>query len=244
MLSPQLSALSLDFDWWQDARGCRLIRAPQDAEDQSTVPHPLGIRVGIGPDRYRIVRAGGALTGYRPFERFDLGFLHRRFAKIREESEALDFVSTYGPLTKDGLNPDVGDDLDTVLVHAESMTEMLSFASGGKQKRARVIDAQIPIEFREKIGSLSASLVMDAATGRPRLHLSPPSFLDALWLSIYVDISQNGNLRFCRLCGERIENSRRADAQFCNQQHKRNWFSWARSSKLADASRPGLGRDR
>ena len=242
---PRSSVLALEFEWWRDPDGCRLIQLPRDRDDEDEehfIVHPLGIRPRIGLDRYRIVRAGGALEAYRPFERFGLGFLHRHFAKIAKATEALDFVSKFGPLTGDGLDADVGDDLDMVLVHAEAMAEMLWYASGSKRRRARVVDAEMPIEHRDHIASLNASFVLEEKTGRPRLRLSPRSFLDALWLSIYVDISQSGNLRFCKLCGERISSELRADAQFCCEAHTARWHSLSRTAEPADASRPGPRR--
>lgn len=227
-LGDAVAEIQIDFEWWRDAKGYRLV--PASVTAQSTViAHPLGIRAGVGRhQRYRIVRLGGQLQSYKPFEAYG-ATLYKMFARIKKPTEMMDFVGKFGPLTKVGLKPRVGDDLDTALVHAEAMREAIDFAAGGPKGSAILVEAQ-----SAPLASMNATLVLDPVTRRPKLKILPVSLLDTLWLSLAQDLSQQGNLRICAQCGEPFRTGpgtgRRLDAKFCSEQHKIAFHSLKRST--------------
>jgi hypothetical protein len=253
---------SLEFSWWQDPKGYRLSPAAPDTDEPRVIVHPLGIRTGIGPERHRIVRVGGDLQEYKPIERFDGALLYGEFtkigaqpverhergtavvdieaSKIRGQREALDFVRRFGPVTRDGLDTQQGDDLDTILVHAAAMREMMWFAVADRRKH--VVGAQIAPGGRPPI-SLNAGFVWNAETQRPHLRISPDSLLDALWAALCLDI-QGSRLRVCKWCSTPFrvgpgEKRRRADSVFCNDKCKEHWHSINRSAPGRSRTKKG-----
>ena len=91
--------LSIDFTWFQDTQGYRLIPAK-----------PIALRRGQSildvPSREiqpaRIVRHGGKLRSYQPFE-FPSDLLIKEFiGATKSENGMLEFVKRFGPLTYEG----------------------------------------------------------------------------------------------------------------------------------------------
>jgi len=187
--------LTFDFTWYKDLKGYRLIPAK-----------PLKLRPGrsildakvadIQPAR--IVRNGGALQSYRPFDSFPNLFQY--FINVpRSEKGVLEFVERFGPLTYEGLQRD-GDVVPSVIDQAEEMLQVM---------RGRII--AMPLN------KLNAAVVTDH--NDMRLKVSPECLLDALWLQLAQAKSGPANFRECLQChdlfmaGQAYE--RRADDRFC-----------------------------
>jgi hypothetical protein len=220
--------LLIDFEWWRDTTGYQLLpdTRPPDPEE-ALVFHPLGIRIVSGTKPLRLVRLGGDLVPYRPLDRF--GTLFRIFANdVKRPKDVLAFAQKFGSLSVDGLDMNVGESADSTVVHAEGMREFLSFAGGDKQLLARGIGGQI-----NPLGQIDVALVLDPATTRPKLRLSPSSLLDALWLQFGQTLSGDAILRQCQHCGTWFETGagigRRADARFCSDKHRIAFNSLKRS---------------
>jgi hypothetical protein len=229
MTSRLQAQLLINFEWWRDAAGYRLVldTTPPDPEEE-LVYHPLGIRI-VSPyiKPLRLVRLGGDLIPYRPLERFET--LFRIFANdVRTARDVLAFAQKFGSLTGDGLEMNVGEPAYQTVVHAEGMREFLSFASGSKQLLARGIEAQM-----NPLGQIGVAIALDAETTRPKLRLSPSSLLDALWLQFAQALAGGSSLRQCQHCGGWFETGdgtgRRRDAKFCSNEHRVIFNSLKRS---------------
>jgi hypothetical protein len=225
--------LLINFEWWRDAAGYRLVpdTTPPDPEE-ALVYHPLGIRViSSEVEPLRLVRRGGDLIPYHPIERFET--LFRIFANdVRMPNDVLAFAQKYGSLTVDGLDMNVGEPAYHTVVHAEGMREFLSFASGSKQLLTRGIEAQL-----NPLGEIDIAIVLDAETTTPKLRLSPASLLDALWLQFAQSLAGGNSLRQCEYCGRWFQTGdgtgRRRDAKFCSNEHRITFNSLKRSTGKA-----------
>src|SRR5205807_9235653 len=119
----------------------------------------------------RIVRRGGKLRPYRPFERVD--GLYRVFASLAVAPEGLmDFVHRFGPMTEDGNRN--GEDALIGLSHAQSMAELLKRYS------------QNPGDcFSQFAGNglgwsrIDAALWLNPITGKPQFRFRPPTLVNA-----------------------------------------------------------------
>jgi hypothetical protein len=233
-----MAVVLIDFDWWRDSRGYRLVQdrpsAPADGEtspplSHELIPHPLGNRVVFESKPIRLVRLGGDLIHYRPLERFET--LFKIFAnEVRAPRDVLDFVQKFGPLTTGGHDENIGEPVYDTIVHAEGMREFFYYIGGDNRRLQRGIDAQL-----NPLGRIDFSLDFDPATARPRLMLSPSDLLDALWLQFGQMLSGDSPLRRCQHCGEWFESGvrtgRRADAKFCSDEHRISFNSLKRSKK-------------
>jgi hypothetical protein len=228
MTLPLPTQLLVNFEWWRDAAGYRLVpdTTPPDPGD-AVVFHPHGIRVVSEIKPLRLVRLGGGLIPYHPIDHFET--LYRIFAnEVRTPKDVLAFAQKFGSLTVDGLDMKVGEPAYNTVVHAEGMREFLGFASGDKQLLTRGIEAQM-----NALGHIDVAIVLDAETTRPKLRLSPSSLLDALWLQFAQALAGGSSLRQCQLCGGWFETGdgtgRRRDAKFCSNEHRIAFNSLKRS---------------
>jgi hypothetical protein len=209
----------IDFIWHRDANGYRLIPErplPGRRRGQSKMDWFLALKSSdIQPAR--VVGKGGPLRSYRPLDKFP--DLFKIFAQIPRTPEGvLDFISKFGPLTR---APD-GDAVPAVLADADMMQKRLDSLSprlGGR--------ADIPLT------NLRAWLVHDRATGGIRLKVAPATLRDALWLQLAQDLSSGIKVRQCRHCNEWFRagpgTDRRADAEFCSDEHRKRYNSLERS---------------
>jgi hypothetical protein len=186
--------VTLDFTWYKDPKGYRLIPAkPLKLKPVSDV-----LVSDIRPAR--IVRNGGALQSYRPFEIEPR--LHDQFLKLaKTESGVFKFVETFGPLTHEGLGTK-GDVVLDIIKRANDMTRLLR---GGI------------VAF--PLGPLQTTILSDRK-GLMRLEVRPRSLIDALWLELSQDKSRT-EFRKCNECGETFRvgpGARRADARFCSDE--------------------------
>jgi hypothetical protein len=202
--------LTLDFIWYKDANGYRLISAkPLRLRSGKSI---LDAKVGdIQPAR--IVRNGGSLQRYRPLEVFPPNLFKLFIDEASSEKGVLEFVRKFGPLTYDGLRGK-GEVVPDVIDQARSMSEVL---------RGGII--AMPLN------RLIASIETDNK-GKIRLRVRPACLLDALWLQLALAKSVS-KFRECRQCQKSFMAGggagRRADAQFCSAECKARYFSLKRS---------------
>ena len=183
--------LSLDFKWYRDLKGYRLIEAKPVVlrRGQSILDVPFR------RDQFaRIVRNGGKLQSYRPFDVSSK--LFKIFIdKAKTESGVYDFVTKYGPLTYEGLKGG-GEIVREVMAQAEDMSQ----AIGGHT-------------LAMPLNALNVSLYTER--GRLRLKVSPTCLLDALWLQLAQAKDERAGPRQCEHCHTTFL-GRRADAKFCS----------------------------
>jgi hypothetical protein len=194
--------LTLDFTWYKDPKGYRLIPAkvPRRRPGQSPLDVPS---TGIEPAR--IVRNGGTLQSYRPLEHFPT--LFDDFTKTAtSEAGVLKFIERFGPLTHDGLRGK-GDIVLDAIDQARDMT------GGPGTALVKKLNASITVE-RDGV----------------RLKLWPACLLDALWLQLAQANPRSRVCPQCRkpfLIGGAV--NRRKDAQFCTDECRIRFNSLARS---------------
>ena len=120
-----------------------------------------------------IVRRGGNLKKYRPFEK--IPGLFRLFSKLAVTPEGLlNFVTRFGPMLPNG-NWHDGEDAVTGLVAAKTMAELLDDYAQNPRACA--------LRFGEQgLGwsRIDVRLAFIPATGRPQFRFTPPSLLNAL----------------------------------------------------------------
>ena len=204
----------IDFTWHRDANGYRLIpKKPPPARrpGQSTMDWALEMKASdIQPAR--VIGKGGQLKPYRPLDKYP--DLFKIFVEIpRTPESVLQFISEFGPLTR-SLN---GDSVPVVLGVADMMQERLRRLSprlGGR--------ADIPL-------SNARFWLADGIT----LKIAPATLGDALWLQLAQNLSSGVKVRQCRHCNEWFragpETGRRADAEFCSDEHRKRYNSLKRS---------------
>jgi hypothetical protein len=205
----------IDFTWHRDANGYRLIPEkplPAPRPGQSRMDQILAMKAN--DISARVVAKGGPLKSYRPLDKFPE--LFKMFVKIPRTPEGvLEFINKFGPLTLSVH----GDSVPAVLDVADRMQEGLSPRLGGR--------ADIPLT------KLHAWLANDRATGGITLKIGPATLRDALWLQLAQNLSSGVKVRQCRHCNEWFRagpgTSRRADAQFCSDEHRKRYNSLQRS---------------
>jgi hypothetical protein len=221
-----MPAFHISLVWHRDPKGYRLLAAEAGVPDDVEIDHPvlghmrtpttLLERVGGPP---RIVRAGGKLVAYEPLSLFPS--LYREFCDVTSSRRLLDFVHKFGPLTDQGLQADVGDDVDFVLGHAQAMRDLLTVQSS--RRRRELVTAASEL-VRAKLPMISPTLVIDSNAKRVRLGFVPQSLLGALWLQLGQALGSGASVRACQQCGQLFEagpgTGRRLDALYCSKAHQ------------------------
>jgi hypothetical protein len=197
-----MPARLIEFKWWHDAKGYRLMEAHGDRPQ-------------------RIVRRGGRLVAHRPLDKAQTLYLpFARFANTPES--VLQFIQQNGPLTDRGLDEQAGESVADAIGQASMMDELLRHYQAGRRSLG---PWHGPFELPWIVlGKIDAFLVPDAATKKPRLQLTPSNLIDALWLQLGEDVSQGARLRSCRHCGAWFRagpgTRRRGDAEYCTRKHQ------------------------
>jgi hypothetical protein len=222
---------SIDFEWWRDDAGYNYVPAapgnpgPSEMSPLYALIEP--IRSAVSPGRpARIVRRGGKLVPYRPFDKVD--GLYRIFARLGTTSEELlDFVNRFGPLTEYG-NQECGEEVLFAFSAASAMRDIL-FSS--TKERAVYFS-----RFGDKgvaWSRIDAALIFNPMTGKPQFRLTPPTLFNALWLELGQALSSDASIRNCLHCGGWFEagpgTGRRQDAKFCSDAHRIAFNSRKRS---------------
>jgi hypothetical protein len=213
--------LNIDFEWWSDEAGYDFVPAEPGwaglgpLEKLMTSSGMLDGEKGDLPDR--IIRRGGKLIPYRPFEK--VNGLYRVFANIGTTIDGLlEFIRRFGPLTQGGLDPTIGDEVAVGLNHASTMLELLSCSPEGRVSYLS--------QFEKGLSwtRIDAGLVVNPFTGKPQITLKPPWLLHGLWLEFGQALSGEVSIKKCAHCGGWFEvgpgTGRREDAKFCCNDHR------------------------
>jgi hypothetical protein len=226
----------IDFEWERDREGYELLPGwlkdlptnlivpldPVKGDDGGPLaqPRPYG----------RIVRRGGELVRYRPFERTDglftvfLGAVVRGGNRVRTEG-LLDFVQRFGPLTRSGNGP-VGEDVRIGLSEAEQMSELV--AQHPEERAVRLVQ-----QGDRSLASVEVRLGLHQLRHRPQLFYRPTSLIEAMRLELGFALTSDATLRRCEFCGNWFEagrgTGRREDAKFCSDQHRIDFNSQKRA---------------
>jgi hypothetical protein len=258
-----VAQLHIDFEWWRDAKGYRLVVAEprkqpqqikwgestaisvgQDAFATGVIMSATGeilqttsvilpetlVRTNAEKFGHQIVRSGGNLIPYRPLSDFD--GLFRQFANAPPTPEGiLDFIDRFGPLTREGLDEKQGEDVSSLIKHAEAMSRILNeYSRGHKAGLSQVLDTD-----EIKLGEIKTVLINDPATRTPRLQFSVADLLTALWLQLGQTLSSGATIRRCAQCGMLFEagpgTGRRFDAKFCSDDHRITFNSQKRQGR-------------
>ena len=244
-----VAQLHIDFEWWRDAKGYRLVSpwssttAVQTSSTGGVILSATGeILPGTGVvlpatllsgdlgKPQRIVRCGGSLISYRPLITFD--GLFRQFANAAPTPEGiLDFIDRFGPLTRPGLNEEQGENVSSLIEHVEAMRRILNeYSRGHTAGLAQILDTD-----EIKLGAIETTLVNDPSTKMPKLQLSVADLLTALWLQLGQTLSSGATIRRCAQCGMLFEagpgTGRRLDAKFCSDDHRITFNSQKRQGK-------------
>src|SRR5215472_6002697 len=236
--------LDIDFEWQRDSAGYDLLPAAA-GKPRKPEPRPLFGPISIFPPAdkdpdtpARVIRRGGSLVTYRPFE--DFGTLCMTFASIAKSEEGVvDFISNFGPLTKSGHDQQHGQPVPEVLECASVMWRLLKRS----EKAPRALFELMGVSGRP-LTNVEVRLVGDPGVNSLRLRLRPRSLLDALWLQLGLKLSGGGAIRECELCGGWFEagpgTGRRLDAKFCSDAHRVTFNSLQRS-RSAHKTKPRKG---
>jgi hypothetical protein len=222
--------LNIDFEWSVDDAGYDYVPAELGWAAMSPLDRiaSCGLLDGTEGDRPdRIVRRGGKLIAYRPFEK--INGLYRIFARIGTTAEGLvEFINRFGPLTEGGHDPATGDAVPFVLTAASTMAELLTYSPEERFSYLSKFDRGLSWT------RIDVSLVANPFTRKPQIALKPPWLLHALWLELGQALSGDISIRKCAHCGGWFEvgpgSGRREDAKFCSDAHRIAFNSRKRST--------------
>jgi len=219
-----MPTLQIDFTLTRDKRSYRIVPKeplPPRRSGQSNLDRTLAAKLDAVADR--IIGNGGPLVPYKPLHK--VPDLFKIFAKIpRTADGVLSFVNTYGHFTNAGIVGGHGDMVPTVLDEAERMSKRLDRLSSSRPS----LGPDIPVT---KLNCF----VVGHASGGIALKLVPATLRDALWLQLAKALADGTKIRKCRfeLCDEWFRagagTDRRADADFCSDEHRKRFNSLERS---------------
>jgi hypothetical protein len=223
-----------DFEWFRNRKGYRL-------EPASALNPRWRALKGKSRDVPWVVPNGAPRdeVRYRPFARG--GDLCAAFAAIRSPNELLRFINAHGPLTWHGTvrpsipdleNLPAGEPVTVGLAEAEMFRELLTLhALGDSKKTALHFETIAGFVGGGQAGRVE--ILPDHERGI-RLKVTPPTLLGAMWYQLALKLSQ-AVLRMCPLCHRVFEvgpgTKLRADAKFCCNEHKVEFFNRSRVKK-------------
>jgi hypothetical protein len=184
------------------------------------------------PPSDRIVRRGGELVTYRPFDKVD--GLFRVFAGLARTREGLlDFVQRFGPLTPGG-NNFLGEDVQIGIILGNFMNFLLSASPEQRIERLRQMSDGDGLHCTRA----EVLLTVSAVTGRPQLKFKVNSLMSALQLEFAQALSSGEDVRQCAFCGEWFEAGpsarRRRGTKFCSDDHRIAFNSQKRTKRDPD----------
>jgi hypothetical protein len=207
-----MAQLVIEFEWPRDPKGYRLIKSGRSMRI---------VRNGKG-------QAPKDFEHSRPLSTTDS--LFRIFANIATSPQGvLDFVERFGPLTYDGGDPKIGDDVNLVISNANHMQQLLRYSSGDQK------GPYLPLDRHQATRSslIRAQVIWDPAAKAPKWILCPATLLDALWLQLGQALTSGGRISQCQHCGSWFEagrkTGRRLDSKFCCDEHRTAFNSLKRS---------------
>ena len=227
---PSQMSFTVDFEWEFDEAGYDFLPGgPADECDEKSVFGEVLSALNGEPIRPpRIVRRGGELRAYRPFERVNGLFLP--FSKRATTVEGLlEFVTRYGPMTREG-NEASGEDAIIGLSHAEAIADFLKDYSTDPQTSLGRFG-----EHGLGWSRMDVGLTFSTVTGWPQMKLRPSSLVNALWFEVAAFLTGDAPLRACQHCVEWFlagpGTNRRLDAIFCSNDHRVAFNSLKRSRR-------------
>jgi hypothetical protein len=223
-------SFTVDFEWAFDEAGYDWVPGgPADeCDEKSAFGEALSALHGKPIRPPRIVRRGGELRAYRPFERVNGLFLP--FSRRATTVEGLlEFVSRHGPMTRDG-NERSGEDAIIGLGHAEAISEFLKDYRNDPQASLGRFGEQGLGWSRIDVG-----LALNSTTGQPQMKLRPSCLVNALWFELASSLTGDARLQDCGHCGAWFltgpGTNRRLDAIFCSDEHRVAFNSLKRSRR-------------
>jgi hypothetical protein len=226
-----------DFEWYRDQKGYRIVPFG------SLVVPNAPWKKSAAHDNVPWIVPNGKRDGaaqYKPFARH--GDLCTAFASVKTSEALVRFVNDHGPLTWNGFHRrsdpyfgefPAGEPVPLGLANAEMFRELLQLqALGNSGKLASHFESKIAgFVGGGQVGQVE--LLPDSEKGI-RLKVTPPTFLGALWYQLALKLS-DATLRACPLCHRVFEVGRgtglRADARFCCQEHKVEYFNQKRRGR-------------
>jgi len=221
-----------DFQWFRNSKGYRLVPGHSVVPaDESNAESKVGWIIPNGEiaDEIR----------HRPFARG--GELLAAFASVRSADQLLRFVNDHGPLTGRGhsghnmlgieLLP-AGEPVTIGLDEARIFRELMTLEAIGAPKKIALYYDKI-LGSRGLDWAATVQLLPDAQRGI-RLRLTPRTLLGAMWYQLASKLSES-TLRMCPVCHRVFEVGRgtklRADARFCCNEHKVQFFNQRRTKR-------------
>ena len=241
----------IEFEWYRDENQSGWVIKPEEFPrsvplpgidprgETGTLTDHLSRNISVRKPR-RIVHRNGKLRRYWPLRDYDR--LYNQFSRVASPEELRSFIEKFGPLSTEGRNPEGGDNVIHLLDHAKQMRLLLdAYATGRTKEIAKLLGPKgLPLGDGP-IGDVKAIIVFDSVTEKPRLQFIPRNLLNAIWLQLGEHLGGNLNLIECRLCGKMFERgvgtTRRADAEFCSDQHRIEFNSKKRSWTSNEKSR-------
>ncbi len=225
--------LLFDFEWFRDptqtafelvgAEPGRSLKLGAPAEGETLVQTRPEMTVLLPTRQLVVLRRVTMLQSYRPLDLYRN--LFNQFSRVQTPEGICNFIKMFGPLTNDGRNPDVGDDIVALMAHSRQMRKLLeAYAADDKIAVAQTLGPKgLPLD-NNSIGDVEARIVFEPADGAFQLQLTPKNLISALWLQLGQFLSGKERLKICFHCSELFEvgagTTRRADSKFCSDEHR------------------------
>jgi hypothetical protein len=241
----------ISLEWWRDARGYRLeeeidLSQPCPPRDDTNIGGPRSFVSAFSfPEAWlasqlkipgRIIRAGGRLISYRPVEMLDQIFN----AYINTEPTPgglLGFINRFGPLTRAGLDKDLGESVEFAINSLKCMIALIrAFSETDKATQKRAL-AELLGPDGLVLQPVKMRIVFDeqAQTLRPE-HIVE-DLASALWLRQLEIQASDIVMRKCGHCGAwftaGMGTGRHLNARFCTDEHRIAFNSLKRTPKAA-----------
>jgi hypothetical protein len=223
-----LTDILIDFEWWKDPAGYRLIGKQQPANLVGELTSDELRSSFLARDwgsPARIVPKSGKRKSFRPLKKPK--DLFNAFKGITTDQDVLQFIQRFGPLTKDGLETDRGELVKTVKLHLRAFWDWIKHDRSSDRKNVAPLREQV-----EKFSRLKTTLTVDELGGL-HLRIVPSDLLSALWLHLAKMLSGDKKLVACQHCGTffhaGVGTGRRLDAKFCSKEHQIQYNSLQRS---------------
>ena len=244
----------ISLEWWRDALGYRIEEATPPPELPRNMLRTLlagypeftpGVTL---PELWRasrpadlgnperIVPNGGTRTPYRPSETIDLIFCE--FVSTDPTAEGLrDFMNRFGPLTRPGLDPEVGEPVKDATEFLAFLTEFIdAWGEETKSVRKRAL-AKVLGTDGLRVAGVEVRLVFDERTQAPRTQQVALDLETALFLRLFDVLLSDTVLRRCKHCNALftagLGTDRHLNARFCSDEHRILFNSLKRTPKAA-----------
>ena len=210
----------------QVANASQLPQTNKDSQGQEKPREVSRTEVELPPHQ-RIVRRGGKLVTYRPFEK--VNGLFRVFAGLARTKEGvLDFIQRFGPLTPAGNV--IGEDIQIGVITGQMIN---LFLGSSPQHRVALLNDGGGITC----GNAAVSLAVNQVTGRPQLKFKVNSLMNALMLEFGQYLASGEDVRQCAFCGEWFDAGpsakRRRGTKFCSDDHRIAFNSQKRTKSIS-----------